>query len=63
LISKEDDRLAEQVKRVRHKLMCDCGAELEMTVVIRYEEGGFGTTKQEIEGEPFWQHMLHCVGE
>ncbi len=55
--------MAQQVKRVGHKLICDCGAELELTVVIMYEEGGFGTTKQEIEGEAFWQHMLHCVGE
>jgi hypothetical protein len=55
--------LAQQEKRVKHRIVCDCGAELEITVVITYEEGGFGTTQQAIEGEQFWQHMLHCVGE
>jgi hypothetical protein len=55
--------LAQQVKQFRHKILCDCGAKLEMTVVITYEEGTLGSTQQKIEGEKFWQHMLHCVGE
>jgi hypothetical protein len=56
--------LAQQIKRFKHKIVCDCGAELEMTVVISYEEGSIGGTSQKsIEGEKFWQHMLHCVGE
>lgn len=55
--------MAQQVKRFKHKILCDCGAKLEMTVVITYEEGSLGSTQQKIEGEKFWQHMLHCVGE
>jgi hypothetical protein len=58
------ETLAQQVKRFKHKIVCDCGAELEMTVVITYEEGSIGGTSQKsVEGEKFWQHMLHCVGE
>ena len=55
--------MAQQIKRFKHKILCDCGAELEMTVVITYEEGSLGSTQKTIEGEKFWQHMLHCVGE
>ncbi len=55
--------MAQQVKRFKHKIRCDCGANLEMTVVITYEEGSLGSTQKTIEGEQFWQHMLHCVGE
>ena len=56
--------MAQQVKRLKHKILCDCGAELEMTVVITYEEGSIGgTTQRTIEGAEFWQHMMHCVGE
>ena len=55
--------MAQQQKRLKHKLLCDCGAELQMTVVITWEEGEPGTTREEIEGKEFWQHMLHCIGE
>jgi hypothetical protein len=55
--------VAQQEKRFKHVIICDCGAKLEMVAVTRYEEGGFGKTEQSIEGEEFWQHMLHCVGE
>ena len=55
--------MAQQVKRFKHNILCDCGAKLEITVVITYEEGSLGSTQQKIEGEKFWQHMLHCVGE
>jgi len=55
--------MAKQEKRIDHKLKCDCGATLEMTMVIRWEEGGMGETEKSIEGKEFWQHMLHCVGE
>ncbi|MDE0164812.1 MAG: hypothetical protein OXH92_13240 [Bryobacterales bacterium] len=55
--------MALQEKRFKHVIICDCGAKLEMVAVTRYEEGGFGKTEQSIEGEEFWQHMLHCVGE
>ena len=56
--------MAQQVKRFKHKIVCDCGAELEMTVVITYEEGSIvGTSQKSVEGDKFWQHMLHCVGE
>ena len=55
--------MAQQQKQFKHKLLCDCGAEIHMTVVITWEEGKPGTTRQEIEGKEFWQHMLHCIGE
>ena len=55
--------MAKQEKLIPHKLKCDCGATLEMTMVIRWEEGGMGETEKLIEGKEFWQHMLHCVGE
>ena len=55
--------MAKQEKRIDHKIKCDCGATLEMTLVLRWEEGGMGETEKSIEGKEFWQHMLHCVGE
>ena len=55
--------MTKQEKRINHKLKCDCGAELRVTMVIRWEEGGMGETEKSIEGRDFWQHMLHCVGE
>lgn len=55
--------MALQVKRVKHTVLCDCGAKLEMTAVTTWEEGKLDSTRQEIEGREFWQHMLHCVGE
>jgi hypothetical protein len=55
--------MAQREKRVKHKILCDCGAELQMTVVVTWEEGNPQSTQQQIEGKEFWQHMLHCVGE
>ena len=55
--------MAKQEKRIDHKLKCDCGATLEMTMVICWEEGGMCAPEKSIEGKEFWQHMLHCVGE
>lgn len=55
--------MALQVKKVRHTITCDCGAKLEMTAVTTWEEGKLDSTRQEIEGREFWQHMLHCLGE
>ena len=55
--------MAQQEQRFKHKIICDCGAELEIVAVTQYEEGQMGTTKQSIEGKEFWQHMLHCLGE
>jgi hypothetical protein len=55
--------MAQQEKRIKHKLVCDCGAELQMTVVVTWEEGDLESTRQRIEGKEFWQHMLHCLGE
>ena len=34
-----------------------------MTAVTTWEEGKLDSTRQEIEGREFWQHMLHCVGD
>jgi hypothetical protein len=45
------------------KILCDCGAQLEFTVVISWEEGDLESTEKAIEGKEFWQHMTHCVGE
>ncbi len=55
--------MAQREKRVKHKIICDCGAELEMTVVATWEEGDLESTQQRIEGKEFWQHMMHCLGE
>ncbi len=55
--------MAKREKRIDHKIQCDCGATIEMTVVVQWEEGGMGETEKSIEGREFWQHMLHCIGE
>jgi hypothetical protein len=55
--------MALQVKKVKHTILSDCGAKLEMTAITTWEEGKLDSTRQEIEGREIWQHMMHCVGD